>query len=117
MRLQSSREGCLLIDHQSSPGLPDGFMRSIGLSGLSASEGKTLEAATLTCSHCNAIVVKNPGRTRERGFCPKCNEYICDPCVAKRDCTPFLKILDEAEQRAYREQQSQLTTRFTLLQG
>lgn len=114
MRLKSSREGVLLIDHTASPGLPPDFLKSIGLNGPSVTEGKLFESATLTCCHCNAVVVKNPGRTRERGHCFKCNDYICDGCVAKDGCEPFNKILDQAEQRAYRAQQNELTTRFNL---
>ena len=109
-----SREGELLIDHRASPGLPPGFLRSIGLQGFDVGEGKALESATLTCCHCNAIVVKNPGRIRDRGHCFKCDGFICDPCSAKGGCTPFNKILDQAEQRAYRAQQNELTTRFNL---
>ena len=39
--------------------------------------------ATMTCSHCKTVVMKNPDRVRERSFCAACNHhYICDPCAA-----------------------------------
>jgi len=42
------------------------------------------EADTYTCSHCNAVVVLNPARTRERYKCRGCNHHICDSCAAER---------------------------------
>lgn len=63
-------------------------------------EGKRLEAATLTCAHCNQIAVKNPLRTRERAYCMACSGgYICDLCDARRRepdyvHLPFRKIVD-----------------------
>ena len=53
------------------------------------SGGGLFEAATTTCSHCQRIVVLNPDRTRERGYCRKCVHYICDECVTK--CVAVLK--------------------------
>jgi hypothetical protein len=114
MRLKSSREGYLFIDHRASPGLPNGFYRSIGLEGFDVPEGRAIDGATLTCCHCGCIVVKLPDRSRERGHCFKCSDYICDPCVAKGGCTPHVKTLDQAEQRAYRANQNELTTRFSI---
>lgn len=93
------REGYLIIDHQASPGLPEDVARASGLDPRLCGEGKVFEAATLTCSHCKASVVKNPLRQRERPYCPKCNHYICDFCEAQRlmpgyTHTPFEKIID-----------------------
>ena len=59
-----------MIDHRASPGTPE------------VPGGTILEAATLHCAHCNSISIKNPGRTRERASCLKCNGmYICDNCA------------------------------------
>ncbi len=97
---QSSREGYLMIDHRASPGLDSDTARFLGLDPTLAGEGKLLEAATLTCSHCKAVVVKNPLRTRERASCSKCNwHYICDFCAAeaaKADYShlPFEALVD-----------------------
>jgi len=85
-RSQGSREGYLLIDHQASPGLPEDVARATGLDPKFCGEGKMFEAATLTCSHCKVVVVKNPLRTRERANCAKCGwHYICDFCKAEMD--------------------------------
>jgi hypothetical protein len=77
-----SQEGSILIDHRASPGvapemsrytnLPDGAGRGI------------FESPTFTCSHCQRVVVMNPARTRSRGYCRKCDHYVCDNCEAKR---------------------------------
>lgn len=72
------------------------------------SGGKLFEADTSTCSHCQRVVVLNPDRTRERGFCRKCYHYICDQCVGVMHqtltCTPIAKKFDELETRALRIQ-------------
>jgi hypothetical protein len=38
------------------------------------------EFATLTCRHCGGVEIKNPLRTRERGFCHICYGHLCDAC-------------------------------------
>lgn len=58
------------------------------------------ESATYTCNHCNAIVVKNPDRTRERHVCRGCNSVICDVCAEIRattlQCVTMDQRIDEA---------------------
>ena len=71
-------EGYLLIDHSASPGT-----RGVP-------EGKCFESPTVTCSHCQTIVVLNALRTRSRGYCSKCDAYICDGCTALGECRPFM---------------------------
>jgi hypothetical protein len=76
-------EGYLLIDHSDSPGLAATELAAAHLPGnMPVGRGMTLEAPTLTCSHCQAIVVINPNRQRERAWCAKCDHYICDNCGA-----------------------------------
>jgi hypothetical protein len=117
MITKRSREGELYIDHRASPGLPPDFYRRIGLVAPEAPGGAVVERATVTCCHCNAVVVLNPLRTRARGHCFKCDAYVCDNPACHRDCTPFDKTLDDAEKRAYREQQQQMLTGFILQKG
>lgn len=101
MRTRASQEGYLMIDHRASPGIPEDVARSIGLDPKLAGEGKLLEAATMTCSHCKAAVVKNPFRVRERASCPKCGyHYICDFCAEAMTAAdymhaPFNKVVDD----------------------
>jgi len=93
------REGYLVVDHSASPGLPEDIARQAGYDPKHCGEGKVFEAATLTCSHCGNAVVKNPRRTRERGFCRKCDHYICELCAIDAQSptyvhVPFRKLAD-----------------------
>lgn len=94
MRLKSSLEGLLTISH-SGPGVDPDILRKAGVPDyMACGDGQTLELATLRCVHCSLIVVKNPDRTRSRGYCSKCDGYVCDGCVAIGDCRPFQAVAD-----------------------
>lgn len=62
--------------------------------------GAVLERSIVTCSHCQAGIIINPLRTRDRGYCPKCDHYICDSCEAERAttgiCYTFKQRVDDA---------------------
>src|SRR6266516_1750203 len=93
-------EGYLMIDHRESPGLTLEQSRAAGGPALPVGKGSFFQSATYNCSHCSALIVKNPLRTRERGYCPKCDRYVCDWCEAERvrsggACRPFSKVIDE----------------------
>lgn len=97
-------EGYLRIDHSNSPGFTAeeaiaGGRSSIGLRG-----GTVFESATITCSHCQRVVVLNPDRSRSRGYCPKCDHYVCDWCENERIrtgvCKPFKQVIDEVLTKA-----------------
>lgn len=87
-----SHEGYFLMDHRNSPGIPDGIVVA---EGLIPGAGKgVFESATFTCSHCQVVVVLNPDRSRDRGYCRKCDHYVCDNCETARvasggACFPF----------------------------
>lgn len=107
MSSQRRYEGYLLIDHRNSPGLTD---EQVAAAGLPPGAGQgVFEAPTLTCSHCQTIVVLNPGRRRERAYCPSCDRYLCDACGAlyalKRECRNIFKRLDEVQEAAARHSQ------------
>ncbi len=112
--------GYLLIDHTFSPGLPEGIARATGLDPQYVGEGKKLEAATLTCSHCKCAVVKNPLRLREREKCQKCGwHYICDLCAAAMrqpdySHTPYDKKVDLNVTRKLIEEKLGSPTRLIL---
>lgn len=80
------------MDHRGgSPGVPDEVVTS---QGLPAGAGRDLfESATITCNHCERVVVLRPDRKQPRGYCQKCDHYICDICevtrVATGVCYPF----------------------------
>lgn len=89
------QEGYLLLDHRNSPGVPDEMMVSVGL-GPGAGHG-VYESPTVTCCHCNTVVILNPMRTRARGYCPKCDAYVCDNPACSAECRPFVKQLDDLQ--------------------
>lgn len=98
MKTKRSREGYLLIDHRASPGVAELLVRRAGLPGI-AGQG-LFESATVTCSHCHAIVILNPNRSRPRGWCAACDAYVCDsPRCNTGTCLPQNKLLDILEKR------------------
>lgn len=50
---------------------------------------KTVQVPTMTCRHCNVVVVLNPERRRARSWCRKCDAYICDKPGCNADCNPI----------------------------
>jgi hypothetical protein len=91
------REGVLLIDHRDSPGITPGQARAAGREVPVVAGGALYESATVTCLHCNAVVVLNPKRTRPRHYCWHCDGYICDGCEAAKatlGCRPLEKLFD-----------------------
>lgn len=56
----------------------------------------TREFNTMTCAHCNRVVVLNPERTRARGSCLKCMAYVCDHKVCLTECNPFMQSVELA---------------------
>jgi hypothetical protein len=100
-----SQEGYLLVDHRNSPGITqadllmlpdyarDRFMPMTGL----------YESPTIRCSHCGTMVVINPQRTRARGYCAKCDHYICDSPLCHANCTPFMQQIEALHEQAVRQ--------------
>lgn len=95
-----SHEGYLLIDHRHSPGLTPGEVPDMGLDAPIVGAGQLYESATITCSHCQVTVVLNPLRTRERGYCTKCDHYVCDNPGCNRECLPMVRVLDILQELA-----------------
>jgi len=95
-------EGYLLIDNRNSPGVSSDLIRASGKEVPIVASGQIYESATMTCAHCNTIVVLNPQRTRPRGYCFKCDKYICDNPICGKECHPFDKLLDVAQEQAFR---------------
>jgi hypothetical protein len=54
------------------------------------------ELPILVCCHCNRIVVLNPERQRARGWCEKCDAYVCDQAVCLTECNPFEQSIELA---------------------
>ena len=98
------QEGYLLIDNRFGPGVSEEFIRASGKHAPVVKEGQLYESATVTCSHCNAIVILNPDRTRERGYCRKCDSYICDNPGCSMECRNFDKLLDTLQEQAFKQE-------------
>lgn len=103
MRTKRSREGEIFIDHRASPGLTDEQLAGFGVA---VAGGKVFESATIVCSHCQTTVVLNPDRSRERGWCPKCDKYLCDECEYVRsrtfECREYARHLDDLQDQIER---------------
>ena len=102
MKSKRQNEGYLMIDHSGSPGIGPQEIKLID-SDLPVGIGRAkFEAPTYTCSHCQRVVVMNPLRQRERGYCRNCDHYVCDECnivrVATGECRTFwAKVEEQAE--------------------
>lgn len=106
-----SLEGYLLIDHRAGDGIDSGVAKSVP-GAIPVRSGGLFESATITCSHCQRQVVLNPDRTRERGYCPKCDHYVCDGCEAVRvasggECRTFKQIMDDVQNAALKQEKIQ----------
>jgi hypothetical protein len=108
----------MLIDHSSSPGVPDELWTK---SGLPPGMGREkFESATFTCSHCERVVIMNPDRSRARGYCPRCDHYVCDACENIRaasggECYPYkAKMYDLMNEAAKAEAATGLPTKIII---
>ena len=112
-----SLEGEILIDHRASPGLPPEFAVEVGLDPGLVAKGQAVEAPLFTCAHCQACVIVNPDRSRERACCQKCGgKYICDECAARMhltlECRSFERRLDQVKEEIERGTSPLLLTKL-----
>lgn len=95
---QRELEGYVRIDHRDSPGFSEVEMLQSGMPLVR--RGAMFESSTMTCSHCQRIVIMNPKRTRARAHCFGCDHFICDGCEYERvqlskPCKPMKQIIAE----------------------
>ena len=66
-------------------------------------DGRTIENDTLTCSHCNKVIViefmQFASNIKYGGLCRGCEQHICADCYAVPNCRPIEKWCDEIEKR------------------
>jgi hypothetical protein len=69
--------------------------------------GKTREFDTLKCWHCQRILFVKPKQDPATmgGFCRNCMQHICGPCADKGVCAPFMKQIEESEERDRRRRE------------
>lgn len=75
---------------------PQGYAVAVDSSGK-----KVLECDTITCNHCNTVVLVKPKADPAAlgGFCRMCMKHICPKCTDKQTCTPFEKRLQQIESK------------------
>lgn len=99
-------EGYILVDHRESPGISQEDVAP-GYVGLLVGKGQKFESGFVCCSHCQSEIILNPLRTRDRGYCPKCDRYICDSCAAELHrlgvCRTWAQVVDEIYEAAVKE--------------
>lgn len=112
MAWRRRQEGYLLVDNSfavrnaPNPYLSEADLARARAAGCDVSTATVprYESATITCSHCNTLVVLRPDRTRPREYCPACDAYVCDSCGYLRSrgqtCLPMVKRLDILQKRA-----------------
>lgn len=98
MKTKRSNEAYILIDHRNSPGISQEFVRANNLDTPAVAGGQVFESAVVVCHGCQADVVLNPNRTREREWCYTHDAYLCDRCALMRkltgSCVPFWKKIE-----------------------
>jgi hypothetical protein len=104
MKTKKMHEGYMLIDHRNSPGLPDDLPPIPGLQSVRAPKGVIVEMAIVVCRHCQVEIIKDPQRTRPRGYCPGCDHYICDRCEGVRimaggGCQTIEKLINRLQEQ------------------
>jgi hypothetical protein len=105
MKSKRSHEGYLLIDNSQVPGIGMEEAGKLGKEVVGAGFRGRYESAVLTCSHCHSQVVLNPMRTRERGYCRKCDHYVCDNPGCNAECNGSLNaVMDRLQDQAIRAQ-------------
>lgn len=90
-------EGFMHVDNRNNSGISDEQMLALGYP-VGAGRG-LYESSTYTCTHCSAVVIIEPKRTRAREYCRGCDSYICDPCGLVKaktlTCKTMTQIVDE----------------------
>jgi len=102
MSSKRRHEGYLLIDNRFGPGVTEEFVRASGKDAPIVPEGRVWESATITCAHCHTIVVMNPDRSRKRGYCRRCDHYVCDNPGCNTQCRPLHAVIDRLQEQAAR---------------
>lgn len=92
--------GYLTIDHRESPGLTPADVAHVP-GAVAVGAGQQFEADIQQCTHCQRGVLLNVDRVRPRGYCARCDHFICDSCEAIQartvDHVPFAKVIDRVD--------------------
>lgn len=58
------------------------------------SDNTQQEFDTLSCKHCQAVIILKREEAEQGGFCMQCMAPLCMTCAAKKACVPFLKQIE-----------------------
>jgi hypothetical protein len=96
------RTGYAVLDHRGTQGV---ILRD-GRHVLSGKDGQLEERDTVLCCHCQTVLRFEPGSQvpMNAELCGHCGRYRCrtEACSI---CTPFMGMVDRAEDRAYHREQ------------
>lgn len=108
MKSKRAQEGYLLLENRFAPAhtlaQAAAFKHKTGHDLIGAGMRGTFESATITCSHCQRTVVLNPDRSRPRGWCTKCDHYICDSPGCNAGCRPMKQLFAAAQEQLFLDQ-------------
>jgi len=94
----TDHSGYLIIDHSASPGINEADIPTrLKSSTPIVPEGKVFEADVQFCTHCSRSIILRSDRTRPRGYCQKCDHYICDICSLDPACNSLKRLMDKIE--------------------
>ncbi len=91
--------GYLQIDHRDSPGISVADVAHIP-GAMAVAGGAVMETDVYQCSHCQRTIALHApqARMKDRGYCPKCDHYVCNACEAARAksgiCVPMAQVVD-----------------------
>ena len=122
MKSKRSQEGYFLLENRHGPAhtleQAAEFKKQTGQDLIGAGNRGVFESATITCSHCHRTVVLNPQRDRERGYCPKCDHYICDSPGCHAGCVPLSLLFEVAQADGQRaEEAGRMATALNVLRA
>lgn len=92
---EKSQHGTIIIDNRESPGIIQSVTTTRGPLQPFVGANRFFISETNTCMHCDAVVIRNPNRTRARGHCRSCDYFICDPCDAEYFLTSECKCREK----------------------
>lgn len=103
-----SRAGYIEIDHRDGPGVTAADLARVGAPARfePAGPGTVTKADVKYCAHCARAVLLNPERERPRGYCGKCDAYVCDRIECRVECRPIAKLMDTLQNLAVKGQRA-----------
>jgi len=71
------------------------YQKENGYTFLTDLEGRVTNGCTWMCVHCNAHHNVEPGSGKLRGYCTRCDGFVCPGCADA--CVPLEQMLENLE--------------------